>query len=87
MAHFAQSPSFILHQVTCQFATGDTLFGPLNLTLEPSLCALVGRNGSGKRVCCVCWRGWMNRLPVILNALARMSMWRSSMYFSADDAG
>ena len=48
MAHFAQSPSFILYQVTCQFPTGDTLFGPLNLTLEPSLCALVGRNGSGK---------------------------------------
>ena len=48
MAHFAQSPSFILHQVTCQFATGDTLFGPLNLSLEPSLSALVGRNGSGK---------------------------------------
>ena len=48
MAHFAQSPSFILHQVTCQFATGDILFGPLNLTLEPTLCALVGRNGSGK---------------------------------------
>lgn len=48
MAHFAQSSSFILHQVTCQFPTGDTLFGPLNLTLEPSLCALVGRNGSGK---------------------------------------
>lgn len=48
MAHCAQSPSFILHQVTCQFPTGDILFGPLNLTLEPSLCALVGRNGSGK---------------------------------------
>ena len=48
MAHFAQSPSFILHQVTCQFPTGDTLFGPLSLTLAPSLCALVGRNGSGK---------------------------------------
>lgn len=48
MAHFAQPPSFILHQVTCQFPTGDILFGPLNLTLEPSLCALVGRNGSGK---------------------------------------
>lgn len=48
MAHFAQSPSFILHQVTCQFPTGDILFGPLNITLEPSLCALVGRNGSGK---------------------------------------
>lgn len=48
MAHFAQSPSFILHQVTCQFPTGDTLFGPLNLSLESSLCALVGRNGSGK---------------------------------------
>lgn len=48
MAHFVQSPSFILHQVTCQFATGDTLFGPLNLTLDASPCALVGRNGSGK---------------------------------------
>ncbi|MDY1037604.1 ABC-F family ATP-binding cassette domain-containing protein [Lelliottia sp. CFBP8978] len=48
MAHFAQSPSFILHQVTCQFAMGDILFGPVNLSLEPSLCALVGRNGSGK---------------------------------------
>ena len=49
MAHFcAQSPSFILHQVTCQFATGDVLFGPLTLSLEPALCGLVGRNGSGK---------------------------------------
>lgn len=48
MAHCAQSPSFILHQVTSQFATGDTLFGPLSLSLEPSLCGLVGRNGSGK---------------------------------------
>ncbi|MGL4430517.1 MAG: ABC-F family ATP-binding cassette domain-containing protein [Silvania sp.] len=48
MAHFAQSPSFILHQVTCQFATGDVLFGPLNLTLEAAPCGLVGRNGSGK---------------------------------------
>lgn len=48
MAHFAQSPSFILHQVTSQFATGDILFGPLNLSLDASVCALVGRNGSGK---------------------------------------
>lgn len=48
MAHCAQSPSFILHQVTCQFATGDTLFGPLNLSLDQSLCGLVGRNGVGK---------------------------------------
>ncbi len=48
MAHFARIPSFILHQVTCQFATGDTLFGPLSVSLEPALCALVGRNGSGK---------------------------------------
>lgn len=48
MAHCAQSPSFILHQVTCQFTTGDTLFGPLNLSLERSLCGLVGRNGVGK---------------------------------------
>jgi len=49
MAHFyAQSPSFILHQVTCQFSTGDVLFGPLSFSLEPALCGLVGRNGSGK---------------------------------------
>ncbi|MDZ4032082.1 ABC-F family ATP-binding cassette domain-containing protein [Kluyvera ascorbata] len=48
MAHCAQSPSFILHQVTCQFATGDTLFGPLSLSLERSHCGLVGRNGVGK---------------------------------------
>lgn len=48
MAHCAQSPAFLLHQVTCQFATGLTLFGPLNLSLDPSLCGLVGRNGCGK---------------------------------------
>ena len=48
MAHCAQSPSFILHQVICQFATGETLFGPLNISLENSLCGLVGRNGVGK---------------------------------------
>lgn len=48
MAHCAQSPSFILHQVTCQFATGETLFGPLSLALEKSHYGLVGRNGVGK---------------------------------------
>ena len=48
MAHCARSPSFLLHQVTCQLATGDTLFGPLNLSLEGTLCGLVGRNGVGK---------------------------------------
>lgn len=48
MAHCARSPAFILHQLTCQFATGDTLFGPLNLSLETSFCGLVGRNGVGK---------------------------------------
>ena len=49
MAQYAQSPSFILHQVTCQFATGVTLFGPISLSLEPALCGLVGRNGCGLR--------------------------------------
>ncbi|HBT4816648.1 TPA: ATP-binding cassette domain-containing protein [Klebsiella quasipneumoniae] len=48
MAHCAHIPAFVLHQVTCQFATGQTLFGPLNVSLEPSLCGLVGRNGVGK---------------------------------------
>ncbi len=48
MAHCAQIPAFILHQLTCQFPSGETLFGPLNFSLEPSLCGLVGRNGAGK---------------------------------------
>ena len=48
MAHCAHIPAFVLPQVTCQFATGQTLFGPLSVSLEPSLCGLVGRNGVGK---------------------------------------
>ena len=48
MAHCAHIPAFVLHQVTCQFATGQTQFGPLSVSLEPSLCGLVGRNGVGK---------------------------------------
>lgn len=48
MAHFAQSPYFVLHQLTCQFANGETLFGPLNLAFEQQHCGLVGRNGVGK---------------------------------------
>lgn len=42
MAHCAHIPAFVLHQVTCQFATGQTLFGPLSVSLEPSLCGTVG---------------------------------------------
>ncbi len=56
MAHCARSPSFLLHQVTCQLATGDTLFGPLNLSLEGTLCGLVGAMASVKPDYCVCWR-------------------------------
>ncbi|CAI2082019.1 ABC-F family ATP-binding cassette domain-containing protein [Serratia bockelmannii] len=48
MAHFAQSPYFVLHQLTCQFADGETLFGPLDLAFDRQLCGLVGRNGVGK---------------------------------------
>ncbi|HGM5490822.1 TPA: ABC-F family ATP-binding cassette domain-containing protein [Serratia fonticola] len=48
MAHFAQSPYFALHQLICQFANGETLFGPLNLAVEQLHCGLVGRNGVGK---------------------------------------
>lgn len=48
MAHFAQSPYFVLHQLTCQFANGETLFGPLNQALEQQHYGLVGRNGVGK---------------------------------------
>ncbi|VEI21335.1 Uncharacterized ABC transporter ATP-binding protein YheS [Serratia plymuthica] len=48
MAHFAQSPYFVLHQLTCQFANGETLFGPLEPTFDQQHCGLVGRNGVGK---------------------------------------
>lgn len=48
MAHFAQSPYFVLHQLTCQFADGETLFGPLDLAFDRSRCGTVGRNGVGK---------------------------------------
>ena len=48
MAHFAQSPYFVLHQLTCQFADGETLFGPLDLAFDRSRCGPVGRNGVGK---------------------------------------
>ncbi|MCP1107227.1 ATP-binding cassette domain-containing protein [Serratia nevei] len=48
MAHFAQSPYFVLHQLTCQFADGETLFGPLDLAFDRSRYGLVGRNGVGK---------------------------------------
>ncbi len=48
MAYFAQSPHFVLHQLTCQFADGETLFGPLDLTFDQQHCGLVGRNGVGK---------------------------------------
>ncbi|MFP7325170.1 ABC-F family ATP-binding cassette domain-containing protein [Serratia marcescens] len=48
MAHSAQSPYFVLHQLTCQFADGETLFGPLDLAFDRQRCGLVGRNGVGK---------------------------------------
>lgn len=47
MVHFSPSP-LVLHQLTCQFANGETLFGPLNLSFDRRHCALVGRNGVGK---------------------------------------
>ena len=25
--------------------------------------AIVGRSGSGRAVCCTCWRGWMRLMP------------------------
>ncbi|CAI1102079.1 Uncharacterized ABC transporter ATP-binding protein YheS [Serratia quinivorans] len=48
MVHFAQSPHLVLHQLSCQFADGETLFGPLDLTFDQQRCGLVGRNGVGK---------------------------------------
>ena len=48
LAHSAQSPYFVLHQLTCQFADGETLFGPLDLAFDRQRCGLVGRNGVGK---------------------------------------
>ncbi len=68
MAHCAHIPAFVLHQVTCQFATGQTLFGPLSVSLEPSLCGLVGRNGVGKTRLLRLLAGLDSPPTVILNA-------------------
>lgn len=78
MAHCAHIPAFVLHQVTCQFATGDTLFGPLNLSLESSLCGLVGRNGVGKTRLLRLLAGLDSPPTVILNARLPLPGWRSS---------
>ncbi len=78
MAHCAHTPSFVLHQVTCQFATGQTLFGPLNLSLEPLLCGLVGRMALARHACCVCWRASILPPAGISNDRPPLPGWRSS---------
>lgn len=45
---FCAVPFFYFASGHLSVSDGRYPFGPLNLTLEPSLCALVGRNGSGK---------------------------------------
>jgi ABC-type siderophore export system fused ATPase/permease subunit len=45
---FCAVPFFYFASGHLSVCDGDILFGPLNLSLEPSLCALVGRNGSTK---------------------------------------
>ena len=47
MAHCARSP-FSFASGHLSVSDGDTLFGPLNLSLEGTLYGLVGRNGVGK---------------------------------------
>jgi ATPase subunit of ABC transporter with duplicated ATPase domains len=78
MAHCAHIPAFVLHQVTCQFATGDTLFGPLNLSLEPSLCGLVGRNGVGKTRLLRLLAGLDSPAGGHIERAAAVAWWRSS---------
>ncbi len=78
MAHCAHIPAFVLHQVTCQFATGDTLFGPLNLSLESSLCGLVGRNGVGKTRLLRLLAGLDSPPTAISSARLPLPGWRSS---------
>lgn len=45
---FSAVPFFYFASGHLSVCDGGYPFGPLNLSLEPSLCALVGRNGSGK---------------------------------------
>ncbi len=68
MAHCAHIPAFVLHQVTCQFATGQTLFGPLSVSLEPSFAAWSAGTASARLVCCVCWRALILLPAAILSA-------------------
>ncbi len=48
MAHCAHIPAFDFTSGHLSVCDGQTLFGPLSVSLEPSLCGLVGRNGVGK---------------------------------------
>ncbi len=41
-------PRFCFTSGHLSVCDGQTLFGPLSVSLEPSLCGLVGRNGVGK---------------------------------------
>jgi ATPase subunit of ABC transporter with duplicated ATPase domains len=51
MTHVSRTPALVsLNQLRFQFANGETLFNPLNLTFDHQPTAIVGRNGVGKSV-------------------------------------
>lgn len=56
MAHCAHIPAFVLHQVTCQFATGQTLLVRSASRWNRPFAAWSAGTASAERVCCVCWR-------------------------------
>ena len=76
-----RSPLFYFASGHLSVCDGRYPFGPLNLSLDASVCALVGRNGSGKTRLLRLLAGLMNPPAVILSALVHTSTWRSSRIF------
>ncbi|WLH33249.1 ATP-binding cassette domain-containing protein [Pseudomonas sp. FP2196] len=51
MTHVSRTPALVsLHQLSFQFANGETIFNDLNLKFDHLPTAIVGRNGVGKSV-------------------------------------
>ncbi len=68
MAHCAHIPAFVLHQVTCQFATDRPCLVRSASRWNRPFAARSAGTASARRVCCVCWRALILLPAAILSA-------------------
>ena len=68
MAHCAHIPAFVLHQVTCQFATDRPSLVRSASRWNRPFAAWSAGTASARRVCCVCWRALILLPAAILSA-------------------